>query len=109
MTVRARVERLLARMHEGPQYPGQGAVLFVDLARRETRRGHLPLEVLRAFLGGRGGNMFLLYNLLEDGKQALDPETPLIFGVGPLTGSVCGATRANVTSISPESRAFLDA
>ena len=108
MSIRERVDRLLARMHAQPQYPTQVAVLFVDLERRETRRGHLPLEVLRTFLGGRGGNMFLLYNLLEDGRQPLDPEVPLVFGVGPLTGGVCGATRANVTSLSPDSHALLD-
>ena len=109
MSVQVRVDRLLARMHEQPQYPTQGAVLFVDLERRETRRAYLPQEVLRTFLGGRGANMFLLYNLLQDGKEALDPEVPLIFGVGPLTGAVCGGTRANVTSLSPDSRALLDA
>jgi aldehyde:ferredoxin oxidoreductase len=109
MSVETRVERLLARMHDGPQYPAQGAVLFVDLERRATRRAYLPLEVLRTFLGGRGANMFLLYNLLEDGKGPLDPEVPLIFGVGPFTGGVCGGTRANVTSLSPDSRAILDA
>ncbi|MGB8932052.1 MAG: aldehyde ferredoxin oxidoreductase C-terminal domain-containing protein [Anaeromyxobacteraceae bacterium] len=109
MSVRMRVERLLKRMHEQPQYPLQGAVLFVDLERREARRAFLPLEVLRTFLGGRGANMYLLYNLLEDGKEALDPEVPLIFGVGPLTGGVCGGTRANVTSLSPDSHAILDA
>jgi aldehyde:ferredoxin oxidoreductase len=109
MSIQIRVERLLGRMHGHPQYPTQGAVLFVDLARRETRRAYLPLEVLRTFLGGRGANMFLLYNLLEDGREPLDPEVPLIFGVGPFTGAVCGGTRANVTSLSPDSRAILDA
>jgi aldehyde:ferredoxin oxidoreductase len=109
MSVGTRLDRLLARMHEQPQYPTQGAALFVDLERRETRRAYLPLEVLRTFLGGRGANMFLLYNLLQDGRDALDPEVPLIFGVGPLTGGVCGGTRANATSISPDSHALLDA
>jgi len=109
MSVRTRVERLLARMHAQPQYPTQGAVLFVDLERRETRRGYLPVEVFRTFLGGRGANMVLLYNLLGDHADALDPEVPLIFGVGPLTGGVCGGTRANATSLSPDSHALLDA
>ncbi|TYO94907.1 aldehyde:ferredoxin oxidoreductase [Geothermobacter ehrlichii] len=108
MNIRQRVERLLARMHDRPQYPSQGAVLFVDLERRDIRRAYLPVEAVRAFLGGRGGNMFLLYNLLPDGREPLDPEVPLIFGAGTLTGRVPGATRGNVTSLSPESRAILD-
>ena len=109
MEIRQGVARLLQRLHPVPQYPSQGAVLFVDLERRSTQRGYLPLEVVRHFLGGRGGNMFLLYNLLQEEKDALDPEVPLIFGAGVLTGSVPAATRGNVTSRSPESRAILDA
>jgi len=108
MDIRLRVERLLSRMHEEPQYQNQGAVLFVDLEQRRTRRGYLPLEMVRHFLAGRGGNMVLLYNLLQEEKDALDPEVPLIFGAGVLTGSMTAATRGNVTSRSPESRAILD-
>jgi len=68
MDIREKVERLSGRMHDRPRYPTQGAVLFVDLERREHRSGYLPREVFRTFLGGRGGNMFLLYNLLPDGR-----------------------------------------
>ena len=109
MDIRQRVQRLLSRMHKTPQYQSQGAVLFVDLERRSTSRGYLPLDAARHFLAGRGGNMYLLYNLLQDDKDALDPEVPLIFGAGALTGNMPAATRGNVTSRSPESRAILDA
>jgi len=95
-------------MHSEPQYPTQGAVLFVDLEQRNFRRGFLPILVVQNFLGGRGGNMFLLYNLLQGEKDALDPDVPLIFGAGTLTSLMTGATRGNVTSRSPESRAILD-
>lgn len=53
--------------------------------------------------------MVLLYNLLQEDRDALDPEVPLIFGVGTLTGDMPGATRGNFTSRSPDSDAFLDA
>ena len=108
MDIRQRIERLLGRMHATPQFPGQGAVLFVDLEQRSNRRGYLSSQVVQNFLGGRGGNMFLLYNLLQEDKPALDPEVPLIFGAGTLTSLMTGATRGNVTSRSPESRAILD-
>ena len=52
--------------------------------------------------------MFLLYNLLQEEKDALDPEVPLIFGTGILTSNMPAGTRGNVTSRSPESRAILD-
>lgn len=108
MDIRDKVERLCARLHDAPQHPTQGAVLFVDLERRETRRKYLPVEVLQTFLGGRGANMYLLYNLLEEERDALDPEIPLIFGAGTLTGDMPSATRGNFTSRSPDSYAILD-
>ena len=101
MGIRDKVEQLCARMHDTPQYDTQGAVLFVDLEKRETQRKYLPLDVLRTYLGGRGANMYLLYNLLQDGREALDPEIPLIFGAGTLTGDMPAATRGNFTSRSP--------
>lgn len=108
MGIRQKIERLLLRMHDEPQYSSQGAVLFVDLELRCHRKAYLSTDLVRHFLGGRGGNMALLYNLLEDERDALDPEVPLIFGAGLLTGSMVAATRGNLTSRSPESRAILD-
>ncbi|HEX9899448.1 MAG TPA: aldehyde ferredoxin oxidoreductase C-terminal domain-containing protein, partial [Candidatus Methylomirabilis sp.] len=51
---------------------------------------------------------YLLYNLMLDGVAPLDPQVPLIFGSGALTGTVPTGTRGNVSSISPESYALLD-
>ncbi len=64
--------------------------------------------MIHTVLTNRGANMYLLYNLLLDGKEPLDPQIPLIFGSGALTGTVPTATRGNVSGISPESRAILD-
>jgi len=109
MSTNERVDALLARMHAEPQYPTQGAVLFVNLTERTTKKAYLPVEVLKTFLSGRGANMFLLYNLLSKNKmEALDTEVPLIFGNGVFTGYMASATRGNVTSLSPESDAILD-
>jgi aldehyde:ferredoxin oxidoreductase len=108
MDIRERVAQLSARMHQAAQYPGQGATLFVDLERRETQRAYLGRDVLERFIGGRGANMYLLYNLLDESRDALDPEVPLIFGSGALTGDMPSATRGNFTSRSPDSDAILD-
>lgn len=109
MTIHTLVDRLCLRLHDSPQYPGQGKTLFADLEHRELRRKYLPREVLRNFLGGRGGNMWLLYNLLQEDLDALDPGIPLIFGAGVLTGAMHSATRGNFSSKSPDSRAIFDA
>ena len=108
MDIRAKVEQLAARMHDHSQYPTQGAVLFVDLERKESFSRYLSKEVLHTYLTNRGANMYLLYNLLLEGREPLDPQIPLIFGSGALTGTVPTATRGNVSGISPESNAILD-
>jgi aldehyde:ferredoxin oxidoreductase len=95
-------------MHDAPQYPTQGRVLFVDLEKRQYFSRYLAREVFHNVLTNRGANMYLLYNLLPDVIDPLDPQIPLIFGSGALTGVVPTATRGNVSSISPESQAILD-
>jgi aldehyde:ferredoxin oxidoreductase len=37
MGIRDKLERLVARLHDVPQYNSQGAVLFVDLEQRRRR------------------------------------------------------------------------
>ncbi|MFG0320024.1 MAG: aldehyde ferredoxin oxidoreductase C-terminal domain-containing protein [Planctomycetota bacterium JB042] len=107
--IRARVDALLERLHDTPRYPTQGCVLLVDLERQETRRGYLPIEIVRRFLGGRGSNMVLLYSLLDESLDPLHPDVPLIFGTGILTGFVPSAARGNVTSWAPDSGVLMDA
>src|SRR3990172_5357342 len=94
--------RLIERLPNEPQFPTQGATLFVDLGRRELRRAYTPREVVETFLEGRGANMFYLYNLLDPRREPFDPQVPLIFGTGILTGIVPSAARGNVSGWSPE-------
>jgi aldehyde:ferredoxin oxidoreductase len=106
--IRERVARLVRELPRAPEYPSQGATLFVDLERREVLRAFTPVRVVRGLLGGRGANMFYLYRLLDERLQPLDPGVPLIFGSGVLTGIVPSAARGNATSWSPESRVIMD-
>src|SRR5688572_30347011 len=108
MSVRDRVARLVAELPQAPQYPTQGATLFVDLERREVQRGYTPIRVVRAMLAGRGANMFYLHRLLDESLTPLHPDIPLIFGSGVLTGIVPSAARGNATSWSPESGVLMD-
>jgi aldehyde:ferredoxin oxidoreductase len=108
MAVRDRVARLLAELPHESQFPTQGATVFVDLERREVARAFTPLKVIRALLAGRGANMFYLHRLLDESLAPLDPDVPLIFGSGVLTGIVPSAARGNATSWSPESGVIMD-
>ena len=54
MGIRDRVARLVAELPPAPQFPTQGATLFIDLERREVQRGYTPLRVVKTLLAGRG-------------------------------------------------------
>jgi aldehyde:ferredoxin oxidoreductase len=108
MSIRDRVARLVAELPTEPQFPTQGSTLFVDLERREVRRGHTPLRIVKTLLTGRGANMFYLHRLLDESLDPLHPDIPLIFGSGILTGIVPSAARGNATSWSPESGVLMD-
>ena len=108
MSIRDRVARLVAELPHQPQYPTQGATVFVDLERREIARGYTPMRVVKALLGGRGVNMFYLHRLLDESLHPLHADVPLIFGSGVLTGIVPSAARGNATSWSPESGVIMD-
>ncbi len=108
MGIHDRVARLLAELPAEPQYPSQGRVVFVDLARRQVQHAYTPRKVIEHFLGGRGANMFYLFRLLDETLSPLDPDIPLIFGSGVLTGIVPSAARGNVTSWAPDSGVLMD-
>jgi aldehyde:ferredoxin oxidoreductase len=108
MAIREKVEQLLPRLASEQQYPTQGQTLFVDLQSREVRRAYIPRRVAETFLGGRGANMYLLFNLIDPSLDPLHPHIPLIFGTGALTSMVPSASRGNVSSWSPESGVILD-
>jgi aldehyde:ferredoxin oxidoreductase len=106
--IRSRVARLVSELPQSPQFPTQGATVFVDLERRDVQRGYTPLRVIRTLLSGRGANMYYLYRLLDETLHPLHPDIPLIFGSGVLTGIVPSAARGNATSWSPESGVLMD-
>ncbi|HJO37943.1 MAG: aldehyde ferredoxin oxidoreductase C-terminal domain-containing protein [Vicinamibacterales bacterium] len=108
MSIDDRVARLLAELPVEPQFPTQGATLFIDLARRQVRQAYTPRKVVETFLAGRGANMFYLHRLLDETLDPTDPSVPLIFGSGVLTGLVPSAARGNATSWSPESGVLMD-
>ena len=62
-------------------YGWSGKILFIDLADRTT---HIePTEHYVSFIGGRGINQWLLFELLENDVKALDPGNPVGRSVRP--------------------------
>ena len=87
----------------------------VDLTSGRIEIAPTSARLTRAFLGGRGLNMYYLRHYLRaaGGARAvnpLGPENPLIFGAGLLTGTIApNAARFNVSAKSPESLGLGDA
>jgi aldehyde:ferredoxin oxidoreductase len=79
-----------------------GTIIQVDLDKKEISKGSLDPQLLRSFIGGRGINSWLLYKHVLPGESPFHPQNPLIFGVGPLTGTMLpAASRFTVTARSP--------
>src|SRR5665811_1666585 len=79
-----------------------GNTALVDLTAGTVEVAPTPDHLVRAFLGGRGLNMFYLYSLLRADVDALSPANPLIFGCGLLTGLPAPSSgRMNISAKSP--------
>lgn len=86
-----------------------GRILWVDLGTGTIKVEALPEELAYSYLGQSGLNARLLYDLAPPGMDPLRPEAPLIFGVGPLGGTLAPCSgRFTVTAKSPLTGIFGD-
>jgi len=82
--------------------------LEIDLGKRTFQAEKIDREILRKFVGGKGVGLALLTRM-DKSKDPLDPENPLIFATGPLTGTIIQTSaRSVVVTRSPLTGNFLD-
>ncbi len=74
------------------KYGYGGRVLRVDLSKKRYRIEELELKWIKPVIGGRAANSKRLYEELDPDCDPLGPENILIFGIGPLTGSLLPAS-----------------
>ncbi len=92
----------------GPGYTGK--LLFVDLSTKSIETRRTDDTLYRRYLGGSGLGAKLLTELGDPTTDPLDPQNPLIFAPGLLTGTLIpGATRTSVVSKSPLTGIFGEA
>lgn len=85
-----------------------GDILFVDLTNRKTTKRPFTKEMASQYIGCRGYNAALLWEMVPKGADPLGPENVLIFGTGPLTGtSAPSSGRISVTTKSPSTNLYL--
>jgi len=77
-------------------------VLKVNLTTGNISTETISEEILKNYLGGRGINIKALYDTTNRNTDPLGSDNPLIFGTGPLTGTIIPSSgRHNVTAKSP--------
>ena len=84
------------------RYGYGGKVLYIDLTERRFRVEPLDPSWVKPVIGGRAANTKRLLEKLSPDCDPLGPDNILIFGVGPLTGSLLPASAYHtVTARSP--------
>ena len=75
---------------------------YINLSTGKVVQKPIPKDIRTSYLGGRGINMYLLYNHLEPNTDALSPENVLMIGTGLLCGIPClGSGRCDIAAKSP--------
>ena len=86
-----------------------GKVLRVDLSAKKIREDALSDRTAELFIGGSGFGARILYDETKPDTDPLGPENPLIFAVGPLTGTqVFNSCRFQVVTKSPLTGIFAE-
>lgn len=86
-----------------------GAILEVDLSSKTFIKRDLSRELANGYLGQAGINARILFDRIAPGMDPFDPSAPLIFGVGPLGGTIAPCSgRFTVTFKSPLTGIFGD-
>jgi aldehyde:ferredoxin oxidoreductase len=85
-----------------------GDILEIDLTHRTVSSRPYTRELAAKYIGCRGYNAALLWELVPRKTDPLSPDNVLIFGTGPLTGtSAPSSGRTSVTMKSPTTHLYL--
>ncbi len=77
-------------------------IAYIDLSSGESTTAPIPIEMRKSYLGGRGLDMYLLYNHLEPKVDPLGPKNVLTVSAGLLTGTLASASaRTHIGAKSP--------
>jgi aldehyde:ferredoxin oxidoreductase len=77
-------------------------IAYIDLSRGEIKKKPIPDSLRRKYLGGRGIDVYLLYNHLAPGADPLGPENVLTVSAGLLGGTLAPSSgRCHIGAKSP--------
>jgi aldehyde:ferredoxin oxidoreductase len=91
-------------------YGYTGKILDVDLTSATLSETELDRTLAKNYMGGKGFGARILYDQLPPHCDPLSPENILVFGTGPLTGTLAPSSgRFEVCTKSPATGLWLDA
>jgi len=77
-------------------------IAYVNLSTGKTSQEPVPKTIRKLYLGGRGIDMYLLYNHLQPRIDPMGPENVLLVGAGLLGGIPClGSGRCDIAASLP--------
>jgi aldehyde:ferredoxin oxidoreductase len=77
-------------------------IVYIDLSAGKIKVSPIPIELRKLYLGGRGLDMYLLYNHLKPGIDPLGPDNVLTVSAGILVGTPASASsRTHIGAKSP--------
>ncbi len=75
---------------------------YIDLTRGESKTAPIPTEKRELFIGGRGLDIYFMYNHLREGVEPFSPDNVVVVGAGLLASTLASAcARTNIMSKSP--------
>jgi aldehyde:ferredoxin oxidoreductase len=80
------------------EYGYGGRILRINLTKKEFKIEKLQLSWIKKVIGGRPANSLRLYEELDPDCDPLGPNNMLIFGIGPLTGTLLPASAFFIVS-----------
>ena len=77
-------------------------IAYINLTTGEIETKPIPIEVRKKFLGGRGLDMYLMYNHIKPGVDPLGPDNVACVSAGILVGTLASASaRTHIGGKSP--------
>jgi aldehyde:ferredoxin oxidoreductase len=90
-------------------YGWADTILRIDLTKNRIVKQRFPKSLGKLFVGGAGVNAKILYDEVKNVIDPFDPENRLIFGTGPLVGTIVPCSnRIELTSVGAFTHAFVD-
>ncbi len=84
--------------------------LCIDISGLDISIKKVPEEIKSTFVGGKGFDLWLLWNAVKKNTKWNDPENAICIGSGPMGGTPVfpGSGKSIVTTISPTTESVMD-